>query len=74
MKHNLFKRAATLLLALICVVGILPLSALAAGLSSAPGAITQKSCDYMYFGGSIVRYKAADPTVNSHGVTCVFNE
>ena len=68
MKNNLFKRAIALLLALVCVVGLLPLSAFASGLSTAPKSITQKSCNYMFNGGSPVRYKAANSTVNSYGI------
>ena len=74
MKHNLFKRVMSLFLALVCVMGVLPLSAFAAGLSTAPKTITQKSCDYMYSGGKPVRYKAANPTVNSYGTPYVFDE
>ena len=41
MKNNFIKRAISLLLALVCVMGVLPLSAFAAtGLSSAPGSIS----------------------------------
>ncbi len=73
MRNNLFKRAIALLLALVCVVGLLPLSAFAAGLSTAPKSITQKSCNYMFNGGSPVRYKAANSTVNSYGIPYVFD-
>ena len=75
MKHSLFNRALSLLLALVCVMGILPLSAFAAeGLSSAPGSITQKSSAYMTIGGRSVRYKAASSTINNVGLPYVFNE
>ena len=60
MKHSFAKRAIALLLALVCIMGLLPLSAFAAtGLSSAPSSITQKSSDYMKIGGQSVRYRAA---------------
>ena len=75
LKNNLFKRAAALLLTLVCVLGVLPLSALAAdGLSSAPGSITQKSCDYVKIGGQLVTYKSASSVVNSDGLPHVFDE
>ncbi len=75
MKNSLFNRALSLLLALVCVMGILPLSAFAAeGLSSAPGSITQKSSAYMTIGGRSVRYKAASSTINNVGLPYVFNE
>ena len=75
MKHSLFDRALSLLLALVCVMGILPLSAFAAeGLSSAPGSITQKSSAYITIGGRSVRYKAASSTINNVGLPYVFNE
>ncbi len=75
MKNNIIKRAVSLLLALVCVVGVLPLSAFAAtGLSSAPASITQKSSDYMKIGGKSVRYKAASSVINNVGLPYVFNE
>ena len=75
MKNNFIKRAISLLLALVCVMGVLPLSAFAAtGLSSAPGSITQKSSDYMYIGGRPVRYRAASDTINNAGLPYVFDE
>ena len=75
MKHKIINRAVTLLLALVCVMGILPLSAFAAGgLSSTPASITQKSCDYMYSGGHPVRYEAANNTLNAVGRPYVFDE
>ncbi len=75
LKKNIIKRAVSLLLALVCVLGVLPLSAFAAeGLSSAPGSITQKSSDYMKIGGKSVRYKAASSIINNIGLPYVFNE
>ncbi len=75
LKKNIIKRAVSLLLALVCIMGVLPLSAFAAtGLSSAPGSITQKSSDYMKIGGKSVRYKAASSTINNIGLPYVFNE
>ena len=75
LKKNIIKRAGSLLLALVCVMGVLPLSAFAAeGLSSAPGSITQKSSDYMKIGGKSVRYKAASSAINNVGLPYVFNE
>ena len=55
-------------------MGVLPLSAFAAGLSTAPGSITQKSSDYMKIGGKSVRYKAASSVINNVGLPYVFNE
>lgn len=63
-----------LLLALVCVMGILPLSAFAAEQASAPGSITQKSSDYMKINGKSVRYKAASSAINSVGLPYVFDE
>jgi len=75
LKKNIIKRAVSLLLALVCVMGVLPLSAFAAtGLSSAPASITQKSSDYMYISGRPVRYKAASDTINKAGLPYVFDE
>ncbi|MCI8762174.1 MAG: carboxypeptidase regulatory-like domain-containing protein, partial [Oscillospiraceae bacterium] len=75
MKRSFFNRALSLILALVCVMGVLPLSAFAAGgLSSAPGSITQKSSAYMTIGGRSVRYKAASSTINNVGLPYVFNE
>ena len=69
LKRNIIQRAVSLLLALVCIVGVLPLSAFAAeGLSSAPGSITQKSSDYMKIGGQSVRYKAASRAINNVGL------
>ena len=75
MKRSIIQRAVSLLLALVCIVGVLPLSAFAAeGLSSAPGSITQKSSDYMKIGGQSVRYKAASSAINNVGLPYVFDE
>ena len=75
MKQKFFNRALSLLLALVCVMGVLPLSAFAAtGLSTAPASITQKSSDYMYIGGRPVRYRAASSTINNNGLPYVFDE
>lgn len=75
MKNNIIKRTISLILALICVLGLLPLSAFAAtGLSSAPDSITQRSSDYMYIGGRPVRYRAASETINNNGLPYVFDE
>ena len=75
MKHNFLKRAVSLLLALVCVMGVLPLSAFAAeGLSSAPSSITQRSSDYMKIGGRSVRYQAASSVINNVGLPYVFDE
>ena len=75
MKRSIIDRAVALLLALVCIMGILPLSAFAATrLSSAPSSITQKSSAYMTIGGHSVRYQAASSTINSVGLPYVFNE
>ena len=74
MKQKFINRVMSLLLALVCAVGLLPLSAFAAGLSSAPGSITQKSSDYMKIGGQSVRYKAASSAINNVGLPYVFDE
>ncbi len=75
MKHKFINRVISLLVALVCVMGILPLSAFAAGgLSSAPASITQKSSDYMKIGGRSVRYKAASSVINNVGLPYVFDE
>ena len=74
MKQKTINRIVSLLLALVCAVGLLPLSAFAAGLSSAPGSITQKSSDYMKINGKSVRYKAASSAINSVGLPYVFDE
>ena len=68
------KRPVSLLLALVCVLSVLPLSAFAAGLSSAPASITQRSSDYMKIGGRSVRYKAASSVINNVGLPYVFDE
>ncbi len=75
MKNTIIKRILSLVLALVCVLGILPLSAFAAtGVSSAPDSITQRSSDYMYIGGRPVRYRAASETINNNGLPYVFDE
>ena len=75
MKHKLINRVISLLVALVCVMGVLPLSAFATtGLSSAPASITQKSSDYMKIGGKSVRYKAASSVINNVGLPYVFDE
>jgi len=74
LKQKFINRVMSLLLALVCVMGLLPLSAFAAGLSSAPGSITQKSSDYMKIGGQSVRYKAASSAINNVGLPYVFDE
>ena len=75
MKHKFINRVLSLLLALVCVMGVLPLSAFAAeGLSSAPGSITQRSSDYMKIGGRSVRYQAASSVINNVGLPYVFDE
>ncbi len=75
MKQKFINRVMSLLLALVCVMGLLPLSAFAAGeRSSAPGTITQKSSDYMKIGGQSVRYKAASSAINNVGLPYVFDE
>ena len=74
MKHNLLKRAAALLLALVCVVGVLPPPVFAAGgLSAAPAAITQKSADFLTINGQMVCYQTASSVINSDGWPHVFN-
>ena len=74
MKHKFINRALALLLSLVCVMGVLPLSAFAAERSSAPGSITQKSSAYMTIGGRSVRYKAASSAINNVGLPYVFDE
>ncbi len=75
MKNNFAKRTISLILALLCVVGILPLSAFAAtGSLTAPASITQTSCDYVTYQGSYLKYETANSTVNSHGISYVFDE
>ena len=75
MKNNLFIRAAAFLLALVCVVGVLPLSAFAAdGLSDAPGSITQKSSKFMTVSGRLVQYESANSVLRNEGSAPVFDE
>ena len=74
MKNKIFKRAA-LLLALVCIVGILPPPSFAAGgLSGAPASITQKSCDYVKVNGRFVSYETASSVINREGLPHVFDE
>ena len=73
MKNNIVNRALSLLLALVCIVGVLPLSAFAAEGIAAPSAITQKSADYTYTNGRPVRYESASDTVNAVGRPYVFS-
>ena len=64
----------SLILALICVLGFLPLSAFAATeLSSAPAYITQESADYWRTNGRLVRYQSASSTINNAGRAHVFD-
>ena len=74
MKQKTINRIVSLLLVLVCVLGVLPLSAFAAEQASAPGSITQKSSDYMKINGKSVRYKAASSAINNVGLPYVFNE
>ncbi len=68
------KRAISLLLALICVMGVLPLSAFAdSGRASAPSYITQKSAVGLRTNGHAVRYPTANATVNHSGLAYVFD-
>lgn len=56
LKRSFFNRILSLLLALVCILGVLPPPAFAAeGLPSTPNSITQKDCDYMYSGGKPVK-------------------
>ena len=73
MKNHIFKRSLALFLALICVLGILPLSAFAAD-ATPPASITQISSDYVTINGKYVRYRAASSAINSIGLPYVFNE
>ena len=75
MKNNLFQRTIALLLALVCVVGLLPAPVSAVeGLSIAPASITQKSCDFMRIDGQVVHYESASGVINSEGQPSVFDE
>ena len=75
MKNNHLIRIAALFLALVCVVGVLPLSVFAAdGLSDAPATITQKSCKIMTIGGRMVHYESASSVINNEGLPDVFEE
>ena len=72
MRNNIFKRSLALFLALVCVLGILPLSAFAAG--DAPASITQISSSYVTIHGRYARYRAASDVINNVGLPYVFNE
>ena len=74
MKQKIINRIMSLFLALVCVMGLLPLSAFAAERASAPDTITQKSSDYMKIGGQSVRYSAASSVINNVGRPYVFDE
>ena len=73
MNNKIFKRSIALLLVLVCVMGILPLSALAADVTP-PASITQVSSSYVTINGHYARYKAASDAINSVGLPYVFNE
>lgn len=74
MKNNIVKRTLSLLLALVCVMGVLPLSAFAAeGQSDAPAYVTQQSADYWRTNGRLVRYQSASSQINSAGRAHVFD-
>lgn len=73
MKNHIFKRGLALFLALVCVMGILPLNAFAAD-ATPPASITQISSDYVTINGKYVRYRAASSAINSIGLPNVFNE
>ena len=64
----------SLLLALVCAVGLLPLSVFAAtGQSDAPAYVTQQSADYWRTNGRLVRYQSASSQINSAGRAHVFD-
>ncbi len=67
-----FKRPIALLLVLVCLLGLLPLSAGAAG--EAPATITQVSSSYVTINGHYARYRAASDAINNVGLPYVFNE
>ena len=73
MKNTIIKRAMSLLLALVCILGALPLSAFAAEGASAPAYVTQKSADYWRTNGRLVRYQSASSTINNAGRAHVFD-
>ena len=74
MKNKIVNRALSLLLALVCVMGVLPLSAFAAeGQSDAPAYVTQQSVDYWRTNGRLVRYQSASSTINNAGRAHVFD-
>ena len=74
MKENIvkFKRPIALLLVLVCLFGLLPLSATAAG--EAPATISQISSSYVTINGHYARYRAASDAINNVGLPYVFNE
>lgn len=73
LKNTIIKRAMSLLLALVCILGALPLSAFAAEGASAPAYVTQKSADYWRTNGRLVRYQSASSTINNAGRAHVFD-
>ena len=73
MKQNIFKHSLALFLVLVCALGILPLSALAAG-ATPPASITQLSSNYVSINGRFVRYHAASDVINNVGLPFVFHE
>ena len=74
LKSSVIKRILSLFLALVCVLGVLPLSVFASeGQSNAPAYVTQKSADYWRTNGRLVRYQSASPTINNAGRAHVFD-
>ena len=74
MKNKIVNRTLALLLALVCMLGVLPLSAFAAeGPSDAPAYVTQQAADYWRTKGRLVRYQSASPTINAAGRAHVFD-
>ncbi len=74
MKNKIVTRALGLLLALVCIMGVLPLSAFAAEWASdAPAYVTQQSADYWRTNGRLVRYQSASSTINNAGRAHVFD-
>ena len=73
MNNNIFKRSIALLLVLVCIMGILPMSAFAAGVTP-PASITQISSAYVTINGRYARYEAASSAINNVGLPYVFNE
>ena len=75
MKNNMFTRGIALLLVLVCIVGVLPTPASAAGgLSSAPASVTQQYCSAMTIGGQLVYYESAASVINNEHLPHVFIE